>query len=186
MAESTPPSPQPRVPRLPAHAWSWLQRSRPVLDEVARRLTGGPPTPAFLDRLRTQLSTDRFVQDVVIGVVAEVAFHGRLPTRRPAGTAWDRGLTWWAATIAGTTPQEFEARSGPPPVVQRPLFGRESREEASALAPTPAVATVPRLPAVPPARAALAAVLHQLLDAAEGDQIPAAAVRQVLEEIEGR
>lgn len=184
MADSPPDTSRPRFPRVPAHAWSWLQRSRPVLDEVAQRLTGRQPTPAFLDGLHAQLATDRFVQDVVIAVVAEVAFNGRVPTRRPAGTAWDRGLTWWAATISGTTPQEFEARSGPPPASQRPLFGPEPAETPPAVARTHAVATVPRRPPAA-GRAAIAAVLRQLLDAADGDQIPAVAVHQLLADIEG-
>lgn len=183
MADSSPVSP--RFPRIPAHAWAWLQRSRPVLDEVSRRLTGQPPTPAFLDSLHTGLATDPFVQDVVIGVVAEVAFHGRLPTRRPLGTAWDRGLTWWAATIAGTTVQEFEARSVPQQPTQHLLFEPEAGQQVAAVARTQSVATVPRGPTTS-GRAALAAVLHQLLDAADGDQIPAAAVRQLLADIEGR
>lgn len=173
-----------RLPKVPAHAWAWLQRSRPVLDEVARQLTGQAPTAAFLERLRAQLATDPFVADVVVGVVADVAFRGRLPTRRPAGTTWDRGLTWWAATIAGTTPQEFEARSRSSLGSQRPLFDAPPGGDAPELPPTPAVAAVPRRPPAP-GRAAVAAVLRDLLGAAEGGQIPVAAVRQLLVEVEG-
>lgn len=172
-----------RLPKVPAHAWAWLQRSRPVLDEVARQLTGQAPTAAFLDRLRADLAMDPFVADVVVGVVADVAFRGRLPTRRPAGTTWDRGLTWWAATIAGTTPAEFEARSRSPQGRQRPLFDPPA-DAAPVVPPTPAVAAVPRRPQAP-GRAAVAAVLRDLLRAAEGGQIPVAAVRQLLVEVEG-
>jgi hypothetical protein len=181
--EPVPPTGRPRVP---AYAWAWLQRSRPVLDELARQLTGQLPTPTFLDDVRQQYATDPFVRDVLIGVVADVAFGGRLPTRRPAGTAWDRGLTWWAAAVAGTSPAEFEARSGPSPVSQPPLFdagpGGAPRPHSLRTAP---VAAVPlRRPA--PAAAALAAALRDLLSAAEGDRIPASAVRQLLAELEGR
>lgn len=180
-----PPTPPPaRFPRVPGYAWSWLQRSRPVLDEVAQRLTGRSPTPAFLDDLRTQLATDTFVQDVVMAAVADVAFHGRLPTRRPAGTAWDRGLTWWAATIAGTTAAEFDARSVASPVSQRPLFDAGPRDRAPGLNREPAVATVPRR-VVDTDRRALAAILRQLLDAADAGQIPVGVVHQLLAEVEG-
>jgi len=171
------------VPRVPTYAWAWVQRSRPVLDEMARQLTGKPPDSAFLDELRAQFAADPFVRDVVIAVIAEVAFHGRLPTRRPPGTAWDRGLTWWAAVIAGTTPAEFEARSGPPPATQRRLFDAGPGGEPRA----PRTAPVAALPRPRPAagRAALAAALRELLTAAEGDQIPASALRQLLAELEG-
>lgn len=181
--QSVPPAAPPRVP---AYAWAWLQRSRPVLDELASQLTGQPPSSTFLDDVREQFATDPFVRDVVIGVIADVAFHGRLPTRRPAGTAWDRGLTWWAAAIAGTTPTAFEARSGPSPAAQPPLFdipsGGGDRSPGSR---TAAVAALPRRrPGAVPA--ALAAALRDLLAASEDGQVPASAVRQLLAEIEGR
>lgn len=182
MADQPVPS-RARLPRVPAYAWAWLQRSRPVLDEVAQRLTGKPPDPDFLEGLRADFSADPFVEDVVVGVVAEVAFRGRHPTRRPAGTAWDRGLTWWAATIAGTTPAEFEARSGPPPAAQRPLFDADPGSR-TATARTGSVATLPR-GTTAPGRAAMAAVLRQLLESADGDHIPAGAVRQLLADVEG-
>lgn len=172
------------VPRVPAYAWAWVQRSRPVLDEMARQLTGKPPAPTFLDELRAQFAADPFVRDVVIGVIADVAFHGRLPTRRPPGTAWDRGLTWWAAVIAGTSPAEFEARSGPPPVTQRPLFEAGPDDGPRGSPRTAPVAALPR-PRATPGRTALVAALRQLLAAAEGDQVPASAVRQLLAELEG-
>src|SRR3712207_7917472 len=47
--------PRAEFPRVPAYAWSWLQRSRPVLAEAARRLTGGPPPPGFVDSLRERM-----------------------------------------------------------------------------------------------------------------------------------
>lgn len=185
MAEPQLPAPA-APPRVPAYAWAWVQRSRPVLDEIADRLTGQPPAPTFLDGVREQFATDPFVRDVVIAVIADVAFNGRLPTRRPAGTSWDRGLTWWAATIAGTTPAEFEARSGPSPVAQPPLFDTVPGDPRSATGSrTAAVSALPRRrPA--PVPAALAAALRELLAAADGDQIPATAVRQLLAELEGR
>lgn len=184
MAE--PQSSSPRLPRVPAYAWAWLQRSRPVLDEVARRLTGQPATARFLDELREQAATDAFVADVLIGSVADVAFNGRVPTRRPPGTAWDRGLTWWAAVVSGTTPAEFEARSGPPPTSQHPLFGTPpATSRPPEPSRTPPVAVVPR-PGLSGERGALAAALRQLLAAADGDQVPASAVRQLLAELEGR
>ncbi|HEY8339943.1 MAG TPA: hypothetical protein VIK95_08755, partial [Egibacteraceae bacterium] len=93
MSEAEPAAPRP-FPRVPAHAWAWLQRSRPVLAEIAERLTGGPPGPGFVDALRRQVDADPFVRDVVVGVIAEVAFGGRVPERRPPGASWDRGLTW--------------------------------------------------------------------------------------------
>lgn len=171
-------------PRVPGYAWSWLQRSRPVLEEVALRLSGGPPTPSFLEELRTQLPSDPFVQGVVMAAVADVAFHGRLPARRPAGTAWDRGLTWWAATICGTTAEEFESRSGSAPARQQPLFGPDPSDRPTRSVGGQAVATVPRLTA-DTGRQALAVVLRQLLDAAEGGHIPIGAVHQLLAEVEG-
>lgn len=172
------------MPRVPGYAWSWLQRSRPVLEEVARRLTGTAPDAAFLDRLRQDFATDRFVQGVVVGAIADVAFHGRLPTRRPPGTAWDRGLVWWAAAIAGTTPAEFDARSGGPAAAQRPLFDVPSGTRPSPSASrTGPVATVPPM-RVSAERAALASALRQLLDSAEGDHVPASALRQLLAELE--
>lgn len=171
------------VPRVPAYAWAWLQRSRPVLDEVARQLTGKPAGPAFLEELREQFGADPFVRDVTIGVIADVAFHGRLPTRRPPGTAWDRGLTWWAAVIAGTSPAEFEARSAPSPVTQRPLFDAGPGGDAHGVPRTAPVAALPRARPTS-SRIALAAALRELLTAAEGDQVPASAVRQLLAELE--
>ena len=184
MADPRPASPRARLPRVPAYAWSWLQRSRPVVDELARRLTGQAPTPQFLDGVREGFATDPFVQDVVVDVVAEVAFNGRQPQRRPPGTAWDRGLTWWAATIAGTTPQDFEARSAAPAGAQRALFDTPHSHERVHPRTGP-VAAVPRSP-VANGRAALAAALRELLASAEGDQVPASAVRQLLGELEGR
>jgi hypothetical protein len=182
VADPAPQSTGGRLPRAPAYAWAWLQRSRPVLEEVARRLTGQPATTAFVEGLREQLATDAFVQDIVVGSIADVAFNGRLPTRRPAGTAWDRGLVWWAAAIAGVSPAEFEARSRLPTGTQPALFA--APPEAERPPPTSRPATrVPRRHQVP-GRAALAAALRELLATAEGDQVPASAVRQLLAELE--
>lgn len=182
MADARPTTSGPGMPRVPGYAWSWLQRSRPVLEQLAHRLTGGPPTADFLDRLRRDFVTDRFVQGVVIGAIADVAFHGRVPTHRPAGTTWDRGLVWWAAVLAGVTPAEFEARSAGPRGAQRMLFDQDE-VRATGPARTGPVAVLP--PArVSAERAGLAAALRQLLDGAEGGQVPASAVRQLLADLE--
>ncbi|MDP8969859.1 MAG: hypothetical protein M3N52_05075, partial [Actinomycetota bacterium] len=112
-------------PRVPAYAWAWLQRSRPVLHEAARRLTGGPPSARFVADLRERFNRDPFTREILIGVITDVAFRGRVPERRPPGASWDRGLTWWAAVIAGATPSEFERRSRGQPAGQRQLFAVE-------------------------------------------------------------
>lgn len=110
MAED--PLPAQPVPfrRVPAFAWSWLQRSRPVLAEAAQRLTGEPAGDGFVEWLRGEVEREPFAWDVLLHVVADVAFRGRVPDRRPPGATWDRGLTWWAATLAGATVREYEAR----------------------------------------------------------------------------
>jgi hypothetical protein len=108
-------------PRPPAYAWRWLQRSRPVLTVVARQLTGEPPGPGFVDELRQQFEADPFVRDVVIDVVADVAFGGRVAKRRPPGAVWDRGLVWWAAAVAGVSPSEYDEPTQDP-ATQRSLF----------------------------------------------------------------
>jgi hypothetical protein len=153
-------------PRIPGYAWTWLQRTRPVVNELAARLTGGPPPAGFVDDLRGHVEADPFVRDVLVDTVADVAFGGRVPRRRPPGAAWDRGLTWWAAALAGVSPAEFDARSAPEAARQPRLF-------------EPSPAAQPE-----PTRAALAATLRQLLDAAEGDVVPASAVRQLLAQLD--
>ena len=101
--------------RPPQYAWSWLQRSRPVLNEAAFRLTGEAPHGRFVEDLAERFQEDAFTRDVLIGTIADVAFAGRVPARRPAGASWDRGLVWWAATLAGTTTAEFERSRERPP-----------------------------------------------------------------------
>lgn len=160
-------------PRVPAYAWSWLQRSRPVLVEAAQRLTGAPPAPGFVDELRDLFETDPFTRDILIGVIADVAFGGRVPRYRPAGASWDRGLTWWAAAIAGTSAGEFEARTAQQ-VHQRRLF--ETDDDAGA----PTAATARRRRAPTAERTMLVQALQQLLRSADGDVIPVSAVRQLL------
>jgi hypothetical protein len=176
-----------RFPRVPGYAWTWLQRSRPVVQEAAERLTGRSPSPGFVDDLRAAFSRDPFTRDVVIGVVADTAFGGRVPQRRPPGASWDRGLTWWAAALAGTTPAEFEARSGPPVASQHRLFettgGNGGSGDPQRLAAAAREHVARR--ETSPERAALAAALRQLLDASGGDQVPASAIRQLLAELEG-
>lgn len=167
---------------VPDYAWSWLQRSRDIVQEVAIRLTGEPPASGFTDVLRPQFALDPFVRDVVIGVVVEVAFNGRVPRRRPARAAWDRGLTWWAATCAGVTPAEFERRSQAQPPPQPRLFAPGPDEDV--------VPSVGRRSDARPARsrpldrAQVVAVLKALLAHEEGGQVPAAAVRALIEQLE--
>jgi hypothetical protein len=185
-----PPAPTgPPFPRVPGYAWTWFQRSRPVVVEAAERLTGRPPSPGFVDDLRGAFVQDAFTRAVVIGVVADVAFGGKAPLERPPGASWDRGLTWWAAALAGTTPAEFEGRKGAPLGNQRPLF-EVGGEVAGQRQPDPTALQAAartrraRLVARSPERAALAAALRELLDSAAGDQIPANAVRQLLAQLE--
>jgi hypothetical protein len=177
------PGPDPAFPRVPAYAWTWLQRSRPVLAEAARQLTGGAPTPGFVESLRRQFDADPFVRDILIDVIAQEAFGGRAPTRRPAGTSWDRGLTWWAAALAGLTPAEFEARSGAPPAQQSALFDPGPRTEPAGPAPVRGAARGSRRP-VSAERVALARALRELIAAADGDQVPVTALRQLLADLE--
>jgi hypothetical protein len=194
-----------RFPRVPGYAWTWLQRSRPVVLEAAERLTGRSPSPGFVDDLRAAFERDPFTRDVVIGVVADVAFSGRVPQRRPPGASWDRGLTWWAAALAGTTPAEFESRSGAPVASQHRLFdaaagstgpspvgsgsvgvgsaGSAARSDPQGIAEA-ARRQVGRRP-ISPERAALAAALRELIVNAGSDQVPASAIRQLLAELEG-
>lgn len=188
MPDDAPASPGSAFPRVPGYAWTWFQRSRPVVVEAAERLTGAAPPPGFVDDLRAAFQTDAFTRDVVIGVVADIAFGGRAPTQRPPGASWDRGLTWWAAALGGTTPAEFESRTGAPAPSQHQLF--DAYDPAEARPPDPARLqaaarrqVAPRL-ARSPERAALAAALRELLEAAASDQVPASAVRQLLAQLE--
>lgn len=147
----------------PGYAWDWLQRSRPVVERLADVLTGQPPRSGFVDAVRRSYGEDPLVRDAVHTVVSEVAFRGRVPSRRPPGASWDRGLVWWAATLAGRAPDEYADRAAP--VEQPALFGDA--------------------PVVPPSeRAALIAALRDLLAQRTGDQVPAAAVRQLIAHLE--
>lgn len=164
-------------PRVPGYAWSWLQRSRPVLAEAALQLTGGPPPAGFVDTLRKRFGVDPFIRDIVVSVIAEVAFSGRIPRFRPAGVSWDRGLSWWAAAIAGIPPETFD--KGPTDGVQSRLFTVDEQPSARRTAPRASPART-----AGGERAALARALRDLLRAAEGDAVPAAAVRQLLASLE--
>lgn len=163
-------------PRVPAHAWSWFQRSRPVVAEAAKRLTGKPPESGFVERLRAQFESDPFTRDVVVDVVAEVAFAGRIPRRRPPGASWDRGLIWWAAAISGRTVAEFEA---PPPLQQFQLFGGDEEP------PAPAAAEPRPVRRETGERTMLAALLRDVLATAEDGRVPVAAIEHVLAQLEG-
>lgn len=166
-------------PRVPAHAWRWLQRSRPVVVEAALRLTGTSPAPGFVDGLRERFEADPFVRDVVIATVADVAFAGRIPRGLPPGGTWDRGLTWWAATLAGTTPAEFEGRAALPRARQQALF--ESPTRAPTAPPARAGRASSRRSAE---RLALARALRDLVDTAAAGQIPVSSVQQLIAQLE--
>lgn len=176
----------PRDVRVPAHAWTWLQRSRPVLAEISHQLYGQVPDAEVLTRLRSDFAGDRLVQDVVAGVVCAVAFGGRVPTHRPAASRWDRGLVWWAAFAAGVPVTAFEAAPDPVPA-QAPLFGAANPVERAVA--DAAVAAPPAPPSTPPrprvvSRAAVVAALQDLLASGDGTQVPAAAIRQLLAQVE--
>jgi hypothetical protein len=175
------PSPEPApATRVPAHAWTWLQRSRSVLAEIAGQLYGTVAEPHVLDRLRADHAADPFVQDLVARVVCDVAFNGRVPERRPAGARWDRGLTWWAAHLAGVTPQEFEARSAGTAPPQPALFGPPP---APPPPPTPAT-PARRRPLVSVERRAMVQALRDVLAAGDGSTVPADAVRALIAQLE--
>ena len=165
------------MPRVPAYAWSWLQRSRPVLQEAAQRLTGGPPPEGFVDDLRERFATDEFTRNVVVAVIADVAFNGRILRHRPAGASWDRGLTWWAAAIAGTTPEEFETAG--PDVVQSRLFGVEEQPSAPRRRPVTGVRK-----AASGDRPMLAEALRNLVRSARDGQVPVASIQALLAQLE--
>ncbi|WP_370326206.1 hypothetical protein [Euzebya sp.] len=174
------PTPPPARARVPAHAWAWLQRSRSVLNEIAEQLYGTHGDSHTLEKLKADHAADPFVQDLVARVVCDVAFNGRVPERRPAGARWDRGLTWWAAHLAGVTPTEFEARSAGTAPPQQVLFG----------APPPAPEPVEsrptrRKPLVSVERRAMVQALRDVLAAGDGHQVPADAVRALIEQLEG-
>lgn len=172
----------PTIMTVPDYAWNWLQRSRDVVHEVAARLTGRAPEPGFMDALRPEFAADQFVRDVVIGVVVDLAFGGRVPTRRPAGASWDRGLTWWAATCAGATPAEFEARSRPEAVAQPKLFVEPEAPPSRAVVARRADGEPVR--SRPLDRGRMAQALRALLTLEQDGQIPAGEVRALLREIE--
>jgi len=148
-----------------------------VLAEAARRLTGAAPGPGFAEDLRRRWDTDPFVQGVVLDVIAEVAFRGRVPAARPPGSSWDRGLTWWAALLVGSTPQAYDTAR--PAAGQRALFGdgRDAPAEGTAHAADAVLVGSHE-------RRVLAQALRDLLRAADGDTVPAAAVRRLLADLE--
>lgn len=169
--------------RVPGYAWAWLQRSRPVLVELAERLTGAPPSPGFVEDLRVTFERDPFIRGVLADVVAEVAFRGRVPRRRPPGAHWDRGLSWWAATLAGVSLAEFEGAAAAERPAQPPLFGGASQE------PSRSGASRKQPPALLPVsseRAAFVAALRSLLQQADGGMVPASSLRQLLSSLEER
>lgn len=180
MADPAPQAVGEEFPRVPAYAWAWLQRSRPVVIEAAQRLRGSAPAAGFVEDLRRRFPVDAFTRDVLIAVIADVAFGGRLPTRRPVGASWDRGLTWWAAAIAGTTPREFEARATTP-ATQRRLFDTEAIQADAAGEPGDPTQSE-RIVSVE--RRMLVGALRELLTGADGDSVPASAVRHLLATLE--
>ena len=199
------------VPRPPPYAWAWLQRSRPVLQALAQRLTGQAPSPGFIEELRAAFDEDPFVQAVIIDTIAEVAFAGRVPRHRPAGVTWDRGLSWWAATLAGTTRREFEhgdSRGGEQPKLFPDAHTSASHpQRAPADAPRPPTsaarsdtsrsdtggsdtagpgAAQPPRPSVVVTleRRRMANALRSLLASNAGGDVPAEALRQLISDLE--
>jgi hypothetical protein len=162
--------------QVPAYAWSWLQRSRPVLAAAAQRLTGGPPDSGFLEQLRASYLADPFTRAVLADVIAEVAFGGRVPTSRPAGMSWDRGLTWWASVLSGVPADRFDVPS--PQGAQRRLFddGTAEREPSPPAAPAHA-------PPISRERRALAEALRDLIRTS-GESVPASALRQLADTLD--
>lgn len=169
------------TPRVPAHAWTWLQRSRSVLAEIAGQLYGTPGDQATLERLQADYATDDFVQDLVARVVCDVAFKGRVPERRPAGARWDRGLTWWAAHLAGVTVSEFEARSGGSEPPQPALFGPPPTTPP----PPPPATPTRRRPLVSIERRAMIQALRDVLASGDGETVPVQAVQALIRQLEG-
>lgn len=166
---------------MPTHAWQWLQRSRPVLTELVSQLYGSGTDGPVLERLKSDYAEDPFVQDLAARVVCDVAFNGRVPDRRPAGARWDRGLTWWAAHLAGVSVKDFDARSTPSEPPQERLFGTP----APTTRPAPAPAPTRRRPLVSVERRAMIQALKDILAAGDGERVPADAVRALLESLEG-
>jgi hypothetical protein len=149
-------------PAVPGYAWDWLQRSRPVVERLADVLTGQPPRPGFVQAVRRSFGDDPLVRDAVCSVIADIAFRGRVPTARPAGVSWDRGLVWWAALLAGRSPDDY---ARPTASVEQPaLFASEV--------------------SAPTERQVVIAALRDLLAHRTGDQVPAAAVRQLIHQLE--
>jgi hypothetical protein len=149
---------------VPGYAWDWLQRSRPVVEALANLLTGRPPQAGFVQAVRRSFADDPLVRDAVHGVVADIAFNGRVPQSRPPGVSWDRGLVWWAATLAGRSVAEYEDVGQA--VDQPQLFPEATQAGAE--------------------RRALVHELRELLVHSDGDQIPASAVRQLIARLEQR
>lgn len=159
------PAPEPADALIvPGHAWDWLQRSRPVVERLADVLTGRPPKPGFVQAVRRSFADDPLVRDAVYAVIAEVAFRGRVPSHRPPGASWDRGLVWWAATLTGRSPWEYTEE---PVAVDQPALFADVTDGGA-----------------PSERRALIAALHQLLAQSSGDQVPASAVRQLIAHLE--
>lgn len=158
------PAPDPAAVRaVPRYAWDWLQRSRPIVERLAEVLTGQPPKPGFVDAVRRSFAEDQLVRDAVHSVIAEIAFRGRVPGVRPPGVSWDRGLVWWASSLAGRPPEAFAAE--PTHVDQPPLFGDTARSVAAE-------------------RRAVISALQDLLAQSTGDQVPASAIRQLIAHLE--
>ena len=154
------------APRVPGYAWDWLQRSRPIVEALASVLTGKPPRPGFVEAVRRSFAEDPLVRDAVFSVVADVAFRGRVPSSRPPGASWDRGLVWWAATLVGRSVAEYEDDGR---VVDQPQLFSDPACSPQALD-----------------RDALIRALRELLAQSHGDQVPASAVRQFIARLEGQ
>ncbi len=150
-----------------------------MLSEIAQQLYGSDADVGVMDRLKADHAADPFVEDLVARVVCDVAFNGRVPTRRPPGTRWDRGLTWWAAHLAGVGVAEFDRRSSGPSTSQEVLFGPEPEPPSE----RPEVQPTRRKPLVSVERRAMVQALRDLLSAGDGRTVPADAVRALLDSL---
>lgn len=152
--------------------------------EIAAQLYGERRGDSgLLETLKEDYAREEFVQDLVARVVCDVAFNGRVPERRPSGARWDRGLTWWAAHLAGVGVKEFEERSTPSAPPQQRLFGPQPDPlEPAGASPEPPPRRRPPLVSVE--RRAMIQALRDLLAAGDGDTVPAEAVRALLRELQ--
>lgn len=98
----------------PAYAWDWFARQRLLWREVRSRLAAGAAPLATryaavdtraetMPLLRTDYARDELVRSTVDGVVAEIAFLGRIDDsfERLGLHNAPRGLRWWWTALSG-------------------------------------------------------------------------------------